>query len=417
MIKALTALAAVALLLTGAWIVADLWADWRLDRAERNFVASVGPLDPEAYRPRPEEPGSPAGELLRGALDRYEVSTDDDGRLGELVRRPPAGWSDEDRRFVGRLVSDHAEVLALLRRTAPELPRAPFPDLTGLEADTADGGSDLLDLLRASKLLLGRAGLGLLEGEPREAASDLVVLGGLADAVGRQPELVYVLVGQAVESLYLRGARWAAADPGTPAAALESILAAMSPQPAGKRYSAAMARTAAQYATLIEREEIPLGRLERLAPWLRDLEQSSILDASRRMAEASGDPLSLADTAEEMRGERSIGAIVTSLLIPNMVDSLYKARALDASRQVARLALELRLHREGPSTGAGGPAGRAVGSRSPGVEVRVREDGSLVLSDPEARAAWEERWGHLEHAVPPPYVWELPARDAAVAML
>lgn len=409
MIKLLSVAAVAAVVLTGAWVVVDVWADWRLAHAQDAFEADVGPLDPQAYVPRPSDPSSPAGAWLVEALDLYDVGQEDGARLREIIQRPAGEWSDQERRLIARLAGENADALNLLRRAAAGLEHAPFPDLGGFTGEAPAHAAGLATLLRATTLLVARAGLTLGD-DSLDAASDLAALARLADAVGRQPELVYPLIAHAMEKQFLHGARWMAADPGAPPEVFEALLAAMPRASAGERFSAAIAHSAARGATAIEEEKIPREGWERLAPWLRDLAQISTLDAFRAMAEASTDPLALAETGERMQRQLFIGAIVGGLLIPNLVDALYKAKAVDASRRVARLALELRLDRSSVSGGAPGQGG--AGSRPAEVpsevQVTLRDDGSALLSDPAAHLAWTERWGDQQQAWPPPYEWELP---------
>jgi hypothetical protein len=173
------------------------------------------------------------------------------------------------------------------------------------------------------------------------------------------------------------------------------------------------ARKMADLGALAE-DEWPLRGLERIAPWLRSWSRARDLETLRWLAEASRDPATFLSPDAE-GAEPPGGGEIADVMMPNLLDSVYKLLATEESRKLAELAVRLRL--EAVERGAypevpSGRAARAVfgdpTATHPTLERRA--DGSVVLTHPAAAAAWEERWGEMRAPVqPPPYTWELPA--------
>jgi hypothetical protein len=394
------------------WLALTWWAHRRLEAAERAFEESVG--SPDRVEPPAGPPGgrdTPAGRWLLDGLDALSLSRTERDRLHEIAALPPERWSAADRNLVTGLARRESEALVLVERAGTSAGlRLPEPLLR-----TDEVSRRLITLLHASKLLLARAELAA-DGAPVEAGRSVTALGGLAGALQREPELFHLLIGDAVETLYLRGVHRLVTSGETPRSALERLrteLAADGRDPATERFVRTVRGLATDGAG-DEAAEASRG-WERLAPWLRDLARASALESFRWLAEASRDPeVFLAG------GTAAPGGAGHEPSIPNLTDAVYRLRATREARRLAGLAVEARLEAltrgaysaaRGPRPGPDGPDGPApeAGPESP-VEIGLGDDGSLVLSHPAAAAAWERRWGGSpSDRRPPPYVWRLPA--------
>lgn len=380
------------------WLCLSAWSSWRLGRARETFAATVDGAELGA----PPRGSSSAAEqdairwLLEGTA-AITIGGDEGERLTDVVHRDPGAWSPEDRELVATLSRREAEALALLERAAA---------LHGGSASGVIDEEQLLEngvpLLRGTMLLLGRAGLALGDG-PTDAGRTLSALAGVARILQADSGPLQQIFGTTVEASFLRGVRWMVEDPAVPASVLADLLDGLPTTPAADRIRAIVAHTG---ATVADGDPPPTvwGRLGE-ASWLVNF---------ARVAEAGREPGALLTMAG------SAGAPSDAdLAVPNLVEAALKMQAVDAARSLARVALGFRLQ----ATIAGDAFdGRAwIDRRLQGIEpdpfaggrpeVTTSEDGGVLIANPTAAAAWNERWGELAgRAAPPPYTWRLAPR-------
>jgi len=366
-------------------------------------VAVVGRVEPAGQRP---EAASAAEQdailwLFEGTA-AVAVDDEESEHLREIIGRGPDSWSPEEREMVATLARREAEALALLERAGA---------LHGGSTSAAIDDQRLLEvgprLLRGTMLLLARAGLALDDG-PSDAGRTLSALAGIARTLQAGSGSPRQLFGTAVEGRYLRGVHWMVEDPAVPAAVLADLLDDLSTTPSAERIRALVA---------------PLGtaggETELETSWWQRLERASTLTTLRRMVEASGEPgalLAMAGAGEASGAQgASADTALTELAMPNLIDAALRMQAVEASRQLARVLLGLRIQ----AAADGVPQlwlpwiGRRLEGATPdplagGRPLVTAEDATILISNPTAAEAWETRWGSLPgERTPPPYVWRL----------
>ena len=442
-IQILAAVIALTLAVLGAawWLMAPRWAERSLERAQRRLAErlTTSPESSRATDPTGTAPASDraadtgaerapaeaevepeAARWLSDGCRTLTVAAAESDRLADLTLRPPDDWTLSERDLVTALARREAEPLAMIERAGaagatpsrPDEPPGPsagegLPERreTGARAE----GDEMVELaeplLRGTRLLLARAGLAL-ETAPEEAGRSLVALAGSARALQADPRPAALELGTTIEVLFLRGVHWAVASPAVPREVIADLRAAL-PEPGSER----RIHTVVARRTETAESDDPTG-WRRLVPGGSTLEAARRLDALDRILAASREPGLLAEVA-------TAGSPVSDALAgPGGVDALLRMQAADASAELARAALDLRL-RVGPRASPTGPdevarrlervppdpfaGGRPEAQEGPG--------GRLVLVNPAAAEAWSGRWGTPPGGpAPPPFAWRLPPR-------
>ena len=408
--------AAVVVVAAGWWAF-DAWADRRLSEA-------TAWLDEETTEAGGET--SSAGEGTGSALTGLRSATPDlrwTERENELLDRLEAAegrpWSPAELAAARELVGPRraeADRLGELVRTGGASAAAGSGTAARGAGEDAGGANTYagdVPLLRASRLLAVDARVALAEGDVERAVERVEDLGALVRAFEGAPGMVRQMFAAAVEGGQLRAVADLVASPAVGRGHLERLRAAFSDldtETALRR----MMRAEAEEA-LAAMEQLPSdgpadGTLVKLAA-------AEIVSAYRELATT---PFA----AVRERHDRRIAAaespdspadVVVGLAIPNMVEGVLKIQAAGSARQLARLALALRLHAldEGayPATldallVPAGPDSLAGPDPLAGQPPRWQVGpGGAVLSNPAAEALWRG----AERRSDPPFVWRLPA--------
>lgn len=397
-----------ALAIAGAavlWLGLSLGSTWRLQQARVRFAAVVGTVEPTAQRP--EAPSPAEQDAIRWLFEGTAALTLGDPeseQLRQIIHREPGSWSPEDRETIAALTRHEAEALARLERAGA---------LHGGSASVAIDDQRLLaegtQLLRGSRLLLARAGLALDDG-PSDAGRTLSALAGIARTLQADSGSAQQIFATTVEGLFLRGVHWMAEDPTVPAAVLADLLDSLSTTSSADRIQ----KLVAHFGTAVSGDP---GNPP--ATWWARLEQASTLTTLRRTVEAGREPAALLAMAGPRDPEGATDPLgddgLSGLAIPDIVDAALEMQAVEASRQLARVLLGLRIQ----AAADGVPElwlpwiGRRLEGAKPdplagGRPLVTADDGLIVISNPPAAEAWEKRWGSLPGGrTPPPFAWRL----------
>ena len=397
-------LAALAALVLLSAAVGKALGPWALERAKQRFARELGPLDRWTREdPVPAEADN-AALALRRAVGALRLTEEDVRRLREVASSPEPPAEAEALRA---LLARHAEALAWLDEAAAR-PHSSFAARAAYFGG-APSAEDPSSLLRTARLSTALGRLALAEGDDAGLERALGHLGALAAVLRRERVLVTSFLAGAVErSLYELLWRRAARPGGAELfAAVDRLLRRIESSP-GLRD--ALATEAALSAALLRsRAEQGLDppqtwgdRLRSLvSPWTAQHLEAELLDTYVDLARALERPpadqparlrrpvwLRALDVAFPWHGPRWL----SSLLIPNLLDSLHKERRLECERRLARLAVDLRLAAarqgaypdrlpEGPPVALSGerplfvrtPDGGAELSL-PGAEARIRQE-------------------------------------------
>jgi|GEM_PF-2349568 len=400
----LLAVVALAILAAVAWLVLPRWAGGRVERERSALAALLETTGTPAPDPRPDGVGTadPAPrasrEAARWLIDgarALSITPGEAQRLTDLTHRNPDDWTLAERDLVIALARREAEPLAMIER-AGAVGATPFA------AEDEEGVLSLmLPILRGAHLLLARAGLAL-ETAPEEAGRSLAALAGSARALQRGRRPVAQILGTTLEELFLHGTRWAVADPHVPPEVLADLRDALPARRAEDRIHTLV-------AGLVPADPVAATGWRRLVPGGDALATAATLGALREIVEASRRPGRLATLAEPG------GSVLSTLEIPDLLDAMIRAQAVEASETLARIALtersvtaqptdldRLRQHLEElpPDLFS---AGR------PRIDDGPR--GAYRLVNPAAANAWTARWGEPQpgRRQPPPFSWTVPA--------
>lgn len=402
-------IAGVALVVLAAvlWLVAPRWAAGRAAR-ERSALNTLlettaePAADPQGADDAPADPASgPRREAARWLIDgtrALSITPDEAERLTDLSHRNPDDWTLAERDLVIALARREAEPLAMIER-AGAVDAQPFA------AEDEEGILTLaIPILRGAHLLLARAGLAL-ETAPEEAGRSLAALAGNARALQQDRRPVAQQLGTSLEELFLHGVRWAVADPHVPPEVLADLREALPARRAEDRIRTLV-------VGLVPTGPVKATGWRRLVPGGDALATATTLGALREIVEASRRPGRLATLAEPG------GSVLSTLEVPNILDTMIRAQAVEASETLARIALT-----ERSAASAAAPATDRDRLRQrleelppdlfSGGRPRIEDGprGSFRLVNPAAVDAWTARWGRAPSGQrpPPPFTWTVPA--------
>jgi hypothetical protein len=397
------ALALVATLLLLRAVLGKALGPLVLRRAEQRFEGEFGPFEGWISEEAVGDEEN-AAVALRLAVAALRLSAEDHQRLRAL--RSTADPSN-DLAGLRPLLSRNAEALAWLDQAAAR-PRSSFFPRAAMASDATLPIEELSALLRLERLSAALGLLALSEADERGLERALRQLAGLAVALRQQRLGVTSLLAGSAERAYydLLWRRAALPGGGEVFAAADHLLQRIEAAPG---YRAALASDAARaYVSLravgaagedMRVEEPTWGErfASLLSPWTPQHVEADFLYAYLDLALALDrprvawparlkrlGPSRAVDRLLPWRGPR----IVSSLLIPNLLDALQKEQRLDCERRLARLAVSLRLElaRRGAYPGRLPEAAVVPLSAERPALVR-RPDGGVDLSLPAAAAS------------------------------
>jgi hypothetical protein len=388
-----------------------------------------------------------------------------------LLERPDAAWDRRDRQRLRRLVRDNRGALDVLHAAAGQRlsvgldPSGAAPFARPL---------DLRAFLRAARLLHLEGRLLLDQERPAQAAVSALALASLADALLREPVLECQQIGAEVERGFLDLVRrlLPAADaptlrrvadslqrlqPGVAAlrrslgAEASTIVHELSvrqrpweeetvataghfrleerwverPREVAASVASATAASAAPVAESASPraaasaggEANPLAGLDAVERtvyrWTQELQLAALLERYTRLVRSAERPYAL--LAQSLAGQGRAAAsrwLLADLLAPNLAALTERVQVTASSRQLATMAVDLRLQaleaQRPPQRPTGPPAApRSPYTAEPLVSV-TGSDGTIELAYPRAEELWQRRGGQrlppvrLRWTVPPP---------------
>jgi len=403
----------------GGWL-APHWAGRTLERARQQLDATLETVPLQDRVSTPE-----ASRWLTDGCQALAVGPEESARLADLVLRAPDDWTLSERDLVSALARREAEPLSMIERAGAAGTTPRDPHALGPPHEPRSGGDDPDELIalatplrRGALLLLARAGLAL-ETAPEEAGRSLVALAGSARALQGDPRPTAQHLGTEIEVLFLRGAHWAVASPATPREVILDLRAALPEPRAEERIRTVVARQAETV------HDDSAHGWRRLVPGGSLLEEARRLDALARVVAASGEPGRLLEISAPGRPTAdALGAVdeahapdrADDLAGQNLLVSLLRMQAADASAEVGRFALAVRARPGGaPAPHALSPdledlpADPFAGGRPAAQQSHQGAGARLVILNEAAAGAWSDRWGVPPRGpAPPPFAWTLP---------
>jgi hypothetical protein len=403
--------AAVALVLALAALLAlRLYAVRRLARAEQRFEAEVGSLDASTYAPPPiEERRQNAAFWLETGAGALAYDDRQTTLLEQRLAALGQPWTADDQTAFLALLADNAEARGLINRAA-NLERSSF----GIDYGGGPGTElpDFLDLLRAARLLAVECDFRLGRGERDQALAVLHLLERLAAAQRAETVLIALLTGAAAERLYLDRLEAVLGDATLTVDELRDLRrdldhldsVTVAPQ-RSLAVDIALSSRSSLHAPLEWPAELPeppeRRRWRHLLPLHRlfgtdRLEAAMMLESGVRLVESLDTPLASVDLGDYARrvvaprgGLPGVGT-VARLMAPNYLNAIQREQWTRSSRQLARLAVDLRLGRVGHGSYPERPtellASAATGEAA---SFAMLADGSVEIAFPEAEASWE----------------------------
>lgn len=388
----------------------------RLEQAKAEFEREVGPLELAALM-RPELPrernaavwllegAEQATALVPGAVSTAAVSRGGEVDLSRSIALEPiARWDDSDRARAQQLARVNQRAFATMARSLE------FSEWSyGIDYREGPGADipPLKELLRAARLVLIDAKVGLIEGDLGRFDRDVAVLDRLATSLTDESTLITSLVGIGVERCLLE-AVWEISQVELPdSETLErtaSILEAKEPQ-------AQLRRGLNGEAALISDGLAGMRRLDpsyvgdpfahRREAWLalpfdRLLTANTLADYVE-ISQSFDLPWPELDVlAAELGPEDRRGPLPS--LAANLEAAVARLKEYESSLQLARLALDYRLN------GSGGPVPADSFSGGP-IELETLADGSARFTALGAEKLWQDRFQEMGSRTLPRFEW------------
>ncbi|MEM7582498.1 MAG: hypothetical protein AAF560_03890 [Acidobacteriota bacterium] len=394
------------------------WSLWTLQRGERllsaaieRFEREVGPFDLVANVPGAVAEQDNAAHWIKEGVASTALTDEDREALNELL--------GVDRQQVSpgltELLARHGEAFELLRRAASAEASSWGLDYTDAEAQPPD----LLPVLWASKLLAADA-VEALEAEDRERfAADARGVAAIHHALVNEPQLLFQILGNHVEWIYLEVVQRALASPWVGPETLTPLKAELEAHETQNPFQRTFAVKASHLRQIFDRSRDTDG----IGSWLQKFPErvfmaedpAAAVDLFYRFSKASDMPANEIAAYVQGGGSPPVTKIIAAILVPNLIDALVKYRANVASRNLALAALDLRLRSS--EDGAYPELESLVALDDPygsgELEAARHEDGSVSLSFPAALARWAEMSVKTdEPRVDPRFAWRLPALAA-----
>jgi hypothetical protein len=326
-----------------------------------------------------------------------------------VVRRPPSTWSHaeaEQTRMVLETVRQPLELaFAASGRPICELRAKPtrpgeFPEARSL--------------VRLSGLLLADVGFELRQGRPQGALRSIEALRQLALGLEAQPTFVFELLGTHIEGRYLQALHWTVGSEGVPTKMLSGLRAELPRESVRVPLARIFGRQAEQMtsARLWDLERVP--RL--YAFCCVDRDSAVIVDGYADLLSWTRVPYPRAAKAAALqRRTENTGEIVWSMMVANHLYVIGKYEATAAARQLASVALDLRIDAAAQGHYPEGLPEAYAGEVDPFTGAHLtyaRIGGGARLYNSAAAAAYHELVPP-EHAPILPFDWTLPKPASA----
>lgn len=373
----------------------------RLEEARKDYERTIGPLDLNAYRIERKGPSDLQATLGLVRLDRADMDIigNADGQARDAEATPDAA-------DVSRVLEANGTVIEAARTASrDDIDWWLYPAI-----ETASPDLDpLLQVLKLAQLLRVAAAERLVAGD-LDAAADLGdALLKLARATEEQPLFVASLIATNVRGHGLLTVRRLVGDPRCQReclARLDRILLRKPPAEAGRALAKETAMLIGDTWTDATGES-PFPSF-----FFADREELYLIERLRRLIEDASRPYE--DVAEHLtvldpdRRPR-VGKIIADMLIPNLVDGVYKMKRVHIAHDLARVAIACRL--EADTTGSL-PERLEPGTLLAQAEVRYRlqDDGGARLTAPNIIPSLPA--DHPKHGTtiePTLFDWRLPA--------
>lgn len=332
-----SAFVTIALVGIAAWRIQAIVRDshTRLDEAHTAWQSQVGDLDLAAHRPEPVEDG--IAPRVRDAISRLDLTSADRALL-------KASRSAES--------TDPEPIEALLARQRPALEAVRHASRASGQwlDDEPNPGAALVtmttDFVRLAELLRLDGAQALRDGDTELALEDLRTLRRLAGSLRSEPFLVPWLQARVFDEAACRVARTLAENPRCGVDCLaagrsifEDTVRWKTPDHAliGEALIGHRAATASLPAEEKSTWHAIVGPIRHAE---RRREHAALLDDWRQLIHWS------AEAGPADRNPPDTGGPIASMMIPNIVDGVHKARRLRAASRLARLALAARAHEQ-----------------------------------------------------------------------
>ncbi|HVT17631.1 MAG TPA: hypothetical protein VHQ90_15825 [Thermoanaerobaculia bacterium] len=391
-----------------SWLALCGYGSYRLGAARARFAREVAPL-PAAGPLRPELAMARERALWRRVAAAGPLAAGDGLRRARAVlSRPPVEWSTQELTQLRQLLAANAEILAAAHRAA-EASEPPAEREVGPWQPWAPANSALVSqAMQRATLLWAEIGLGVRDRSPQEIMRAVRALAAEVAAFQREPGALFQVVGANLENKLLHGIAWIFQEGLLGQQDLETIRRALSrPEQAG-----AIGRLVAAEAAYALRMTATLSPGAERLP---GCDAAELLDGFRRFAVESRKPFLEAQRAVTAQWRRaaqpgSVAEVVLPLLLPNFSTGIGQLQANAASRQLAGLAIELRLVATRrcafPDDLSRLPSAAQPDPFAGGLPLYAQQPGGgVLLANPAASRAFRAGLGH---AVPPPFEWWLP---------
>jgi hypothetical protein len=400
-----------------AWLGVRLAEARQLAVARDRFEVEVGPL-PAPGTAVPAAAGEKRAlaliQRLGGPAPLPEAA--DLVRIRQLLWRAPSTWSPAEVAGCRRFLAVNAPLLAAADRAAERRGAVLDGARFARPLDSADAGPLFTRAGAQASLLKARIRLALRDRSSAELRRGMEALAAEAEAFDTEPGALPRLIGLPQEKSLLQAMAWAAEDRDVDPRDLAAIRRLIPRQP----IAAAVRQLFAGEASYLMATRFPPGR-----PWFSDAEMAQLLDGYRRRAqELERSPATVLPAVSRQlpAGVRphSVPAVILAEVLPTFESVVDQIAAVSAARQLAELALDLRLGATKecayPATLASLPLAHEPDPFTATLPHYQRDaQGGALLSNPTAAAAWDAR-PHSAPTKPPPYLWRLPPPCASAAL-
>jgi hypothetical protein len=403
------AAAVLIVLVLAALAVARWWGQRRLAQATAQFEQTSGPLDPSRFLlPEVPDEDNAATWLMAGAqaIVIPEVATT---AWNEGLEVRIDEWTPEILSSAESLIESNEPGFELLTRALP-LEESTF----GIHYDEGVDAEipPLIELWRAARLIRLDARLAMLEGDRDRVSRGIALLDRLSRSLLQESFLISALIALSTERLILDTTldvvRWPETDRAL-ILDLQTRVAALDPIALLRRALCSEATLAAT-TSLGKRYSGDVGFLVRQQTrFVEPFMAATLLEGYMEMSSLLAEPF--ATIREYYFSKDGLPAWnVYGILLPNLLDAIGRAKAIETGQVLALEALRLRLvclqtGTYPTSLGieivepfAGGP-----------ILIERAPEGGLDLAAPLALALWSELYEGGDQVKPPPLTWRLPA--------
>jgi len=383
--------AIVIVVLVAAVVGIRWWGQVQLTHATAAFEAEVGPLDLSRFLlPELPDEQNAAVWLLAGG-HAVEVPSEHSSTWQQGHSVPLDDWTPELRERVESLIEANQPAIDLLVRSLPlEESNFGIPYEQGMKARVPP----VIELWRAGKWIRLDARLALLEGNRSRLGRDIALLDRLATSVARESLLMTALIGLSLDRLLIE-TTWDVLQGFGSDAQVRALV-----------YDATLAATLSEDELQSEGDSY---RSRFSARILAQLSSTMLLEGHAELWGMMAEPFS--HIRAFYLSDRGLPAWnVYGMMLPNYLDAIGKAKAIETSRLLALESLELRL----ACLESGDYPDRVELDfiepyAAEPISVEWASDGGMVLSAPKAAELWAEVYRDAQPVEAPPLSWTLPA--------